>query len=74
MTLVAVASCPVLAAIDDIPETSGFSGFFLTGPAGFTVESNLIAVPDDYNPIEQIQKNVARNQGKEATDKVPALD
>ena len=42
MALVAIASCPALAAIDDIPETSGFSGFFLTGPAGFTVESNLI--------------------------------
>ena len=42
VALVAVASCPVLAAVDDIPETSGFSGFFLTGPAAFTVESNLI--------------------------------
>jgi len=42
VALVAVASCPILAAVDDIPETSGFSGFFLTGPAYFNVESNLI--------------------------------
>jgi hypothetical protein len=26
-----------MAAIDDIPESSGFSGSFLTGPAGFSV-------------------------------------
>ena len=40
----------------------------------FAVDFNLIEVPDDYNPIVQMQKNVARNQGEEATDKVPALD
>ena len=40
----------------------------------FAREVNLIEVPDDYNPIMQIQKNVARNQGEEATDKVPVLD
>ncbi len=37
-------------------------------------EFNLIEVPDDYHLIEQLQKNVARNQAKEATKKVPALD
>jgi arylsulfatase A-like enzyme len=40
----------------------------------FADEVNLIEVPDDYNPIVQIQKNVARNQGEEITDKVPVLD
>jgi arylsulfatase A-like enzyme len=40
----------------------------------FAEEVNLIEVPDDYNPVMQIQKNVARNQGEEATDKVPVLD
>ena len=40
----------------------------------FSEEVNLIEVPDDYNPVKQIQKNVARNQGKEVTDKVPLLD
>ena len=40
----------------------------------FAKQVNLIEVPDDYNPIKQIQKNVARNQGKEKTDKVPVLD
>jgi arylsulfatase A-like enzyme len=40
----------------------------------FAENVNLIEVPDDYNPIEQIQKNVARNQGKEVTDTVPVLD
>ena len=34
----------------------------------------LIEVPDDYNVITQIQKNVARNQGKEVEAKVPLLD
>lgn len=32
---------PVLA-VDRVPETSGFSGFILFGPAGFDVASNLI--------------------------------
>jgi len=40
----------------------------------FAEEVNLIEVPDDYNPIVQIQKNVARNQGEEMTDTVPVLD
>ncbi len=40
----------------------------------FVEKFNVIEVPDDYNPILQIQKNVARNQGKEATEKVPVLD
>ena len=40
----------------------------------FADEFDLIEVPDDYNPIVQMQKNVARNQGEEITDKVPALD
>jgi len=40
----------------------------------FAEDFDLIEVPDDYNPIVQMQKNVARNQGEEATDKVPALD
>lgn len=40
----------------------------------FAREVNLIEVPDDYHPLEQLQKNAARNQGKEATDKVPVLD
>jgi arylsulfatase A-like enzyme len=42
--------------------------------ARFSKEVNLIEVPDDYNPIKQIQKNAARNQGKEMTDTVPILD
>ncbi len=25
---------------------------------------NLIPVPDDYHPLEQLQRNAARNQGK----------
>jgi arylsulfatase A-like enzyme len=40
----------------------------------FAEEVNLIEVPDDYNPLIQLQKNVARNQGEEATDTVPLLD
>ena len=40
----------------------------------FSEEVSLIEVPDDYNPIAQIQKNVARNQGKEILDEVPVLD
>jgi arylsulfatase A-like enzyme len=40
----------------------------------FAEEVSLIEVPDDYNPIIQLQKNAARNQGEEATDKVPTLD
>ena len=40
----------------------------------FADEVDLIEVPDDYNPIIQLQKNAARNQGEEATDAVPVLD
>ena len=40
----------------------------------FARDVDLIEVPDDYNPINQIQKNVARNQGKEKLAKVPILD
>jgi arylsulfatase A-like enzyme len=40
----------------------------------FAEDVNLIEVPDDYNPLMQLQKNAARNQGEEATDKVPVLD
>ena len=40
----------------------------------FAEEFNLIEVPDDYNVITQLQKNAARNQAEEATDKVPILD
>jgi len=40
----------------------------------FAKEVHLIEVPDDYNPLKQLQKNAARNQGKEVGDKVPALD
>jgi len=35
---------------------------------------NLIPVPDDYNPLEQLQRNQARNQVKESGDRVPPLD
>jgi arylsulfatase len=40
----------------------------------YAKEVSLIEVPDDYNPLTQLQKNVNRNQGKEQTKKVPALD
>ncbi len=40
----------------------------------FAKEVNLIEVPNDYHVLEQLQKNAARNQGKEVTDKVPVLD
>jgi len=35
---------------------------------------NLIPVPDDYNPLNQLQKNKERNAVKEAAKKVPVLD
>ena len=38
----------------------------------YAEEVNLIEVPEDYNPVLQVQKNVARNQVEEITDKVPA--
>ena len=37
----------------------------------YAKDVNLIEVPDDYNPITQVQKNVERNQAKEVLDKVP---
>ena len=37
----------------------------------YAAEVNLIEVPDDYNPILQVQKSVARNQAEEILDKVP---
>ena len=37
----------------------------------YAAEVNLIEVPDDYNPVLQVQKNVARNQAEEILDKVP---
>ena len=40
----------------------------------YAKEVNLIEVPDDYNPVTQIQKNVKRNQGEEQEKKVPILD
>ena len=42
--------------------------------AAYAKDVKLIEVPDDYHPVMQLQKNVARNQGKEMTDKVPVLD
>jgi arylsulfatase A-like enzyme len=38
---------------------------------GYAKEVNLIEVPDDYNPLTQVQKNVERNKAKEMLDKVP---
>ncbi len=40
----------------------------------FSAEVNLIEVPDDYDVLGQLQKNAARNQVKEVTDRVPILD
>jgi arylsulfatase A-like enzyme len=40
----------------------------------YSKEVKLIEVPSDYHVLEQLQKNVERNQGKEKTDKVPVLD
>ena len=40
----------------------------------YAEEFRLIEVPGDYNPITQLQKNAARNQGKEVEAKVPLLD
>ena len=37
----------------------------------YAEEVNLIEVPDDNNPILQVQKNIARNQAEEILDKVP---
>ena len=40
----------------------------------YAKEVNLIEVPDNYHAVEQLQKNIARNQGKEMTKKVPIVD
>jgi len=40
----------------------------------FAEEVHLIEVPDDYDVMFQLQKNVARNQAEEVTDKVPVID
>ena len=40
----------------------------------YAKDVKLIKVPDDYHVLLQLQKNVARNQGKEKTDTVPLLD
>ncbi len=40
----------------------------------YAKDVNLIEVPDDYHVLAQLQKNVARNQIKEQTDRVPVLD
>jgi hypothetical protein len=40
--LLAVITCAPTLAVDQVPETSGFSGFFLVAPAYFNVESNLL--------------------------------
>lgn len=37
----------------------------------YSAEVNLIEVPDDYDVLAQVQKNVARNQAEEILDKVP---
>lgn len=37
----------------------------------YAKEVRLIEVPDDYNPIKQVQRNVERNKAKEILDKVP---
>jgi arylsulfatase len=37
----------------------------------YSKEVSLIEVPEDYNPVKQVQKNVDRNQKEEITDKVP---
>ena len=37
----------------------------------YSADVNLIEVPEDYNPVLQVQKNVARNQVEEITDIVP---
>jgi arylsulfatase len=37
----------------------------------YSKDVKLIKVPEDYNPILQVQKNVAKNQADEILDKVP---
>ncbi len=38
----------------------------------YAQDVKLIEVPEDYNPVLQVQKNVARNKAEEILDKVPA--
>jgi arylsulfatase A-like enzyme len=40
----------------------------------YSEKVNLIPVPDDYNPLVQLQKNWERNEVKEAKKMVPVLD
>ena len=37
----------------------------------YAQEVNLIEVPEDYNPVLQVQKNVELNQAEEILEKVP---
>lgn len=37
----------------------------------YASEVGLIEVPEDYNPVLQVQKNVAKNQAEEILDEVP---
>jgi arylsulfatase A-like enzyme len=46
----------------------------IAGYDQFSAEVNLIEVPDDYDVLVQLQKNVARNKAKEVLDTVPLLD
>ena len=46
----------------------------IAGYDQFADEVNLIEVPDDYDVLLQLQKNVARNNAKEVLDTVPLLD
>jgi arylsulfatase A-like enzyme len=46
----------------------------IAGYDQFADEVNLIEVPDDYDVLVQLQKNVARNKAEEVTDTVPILD
>jgi arylsulfatase A-like enzyme len=46
----------------------------IAGYDQFADDVNLIEVPDDYNPLVQLQKNVARNKAEEVLDTVPLLD
>ena len=48
-TLLALACYPV-AAVDRIPETSGFSGFVIFGPSYWNVSSNLFVRGHLYQP------------------------
>ena len=49
-------------------------GALIAGYDQYADDVNLIEVPDDYNPLLQLQKNVARNKAEEVLDTVPLLD